>query len=543
MDEKSHDPPTSTPAEPPVERPIHDAEKSNATTEDQELKGVKLLLVMLGLGLAIFLMSLDTSIIATAIPNITSAFKSTEDIGWYGSAYSFALCSLQPITGKLFSQFTPKSTFLWFMAIFEVGSLVCATAVNSPMLIVGRAIAGAGAAGCFTGAFTIVAASLPLEKRSAYIGVLQSTFGFATILGPVLGGALTQNVSWRLCFYINLPIGAITIAFIAFFFKSPPSGVTLNAATTTRAKLAKLDLIGVAIFIPSIAMVLLALQWGGNEHVWKSAEIIGLILGGGILGCIFVLWQLRKGDDAMIPPRIFAKRNVFAACLIEFFAMGAVYCSIYFLPEWFQVIKGATPTKSGIMYLPLSISDIISATGTGLALRYIGYPNPLILLGTVLMAVGTGLFTTFQPDTGHQFWIPYQVLQGLGAGMTLSMPYVSIQTVLEAQDIPVGTSLLQCFQFLGAAVFLAIGQATFSNRIRSTLTGAGLSVQEIQNVINAGAANVRNVTVTPTELLPAVIQAYNDSIVNTFYVASAVAAAAALISLALQWKSIKPPQL
>jgi MFS family permease len=427
------------------------------------------------------------------------------------------------------------------MAIFELGSLLCATAVNSQMLIVGRAIAGIGAAGCFTGAFTIVASSMPLEKRPAYIGILQSTFGFATILGPVLGGALTQHVSWRFCFYINLPIGAVTIAFIAFFFKMPAQDS--QEATSAWEKLAKLDLIGVMMFIPSIVMVLLAFQWGGIEHAWKSATIIGLVLGGGLFSCVFILWQIRKGDDAMIPPRIFKKRNVFASCLTEFFAMGAVYCSIYFLPEWFQVVKGASPTKSGVMYLPLSISDIISATLTGFGLRYIGYPNPLILLGTVLMSVGTGLFTTFEPTTSHQFWIPYQVLQGLGAGMTLSMPYVVIQTVLDAQDIAVGTSLLQCFQFLGAAMFLAIGQAVFSNQLKSSMTSSGIPAQDIQNIISAGSAGVRNITITPAEYVNDVINAYNSSIVHTFYVASAVAATAALISLCLQWKSIKSPRL
>jgi EmrB/QacA subfamily drug resistance transporter len=516
--------------------PSVDAEKASEATEAAELSGLKLTLVMVGLALAIFLMSLDTSIIATAIPKITSDFNSTADIGWYGSAYSFSLCALQPMAGRVFSNFSMKHAFLSFMAVFELGSLLCATAVNSPMLIVGRAIAGCGAAGCATGGFSIVASSLPLHKRSLYIGILQSTFGIATIIGPVLGGALTQHATWRLCFYINLPLGAITVAFIAFFFTTPKK--TTTNTTPFLQRIASLDYLGLGLFIPSVIMVLLALQWGGTVHAWKSATTIGLLVGGFGLGMVFVLWQLRKGDDAMIPPNIFTHRNVFGACFAEFFAMGAVLTSIYYLPEWFQVIKGASPTKSGLMYLPLSLADILSAIVAGAALQAIGYPNIPILLGTVLMSIGTGLFTTFQPSTGHQHWIPYQVLQGMGAGMTLSMPYASIQTVLQPAEIPIGTSLVQCFQFLGGAVSLSIAQAVFSNKLVSSLMAAGISTQEIQSIIAAGAADVRKVT-APAQLAQ-VVGAYNQGIVETFYVAAATAVAAFVISLGLQWRSVKP---
>ncbi|KAJ5869565.1 hypothetical protein N7455_004506 [Penicillium solitum] len=503
---------------------------------DYELTGIPLVLVITGLSLSIFLMSLDSSIISTAIPRITSEFNSTGDIGWYGSAYSFAMCALQPIAGKLFGSFPMKVIFLGSLAIFELGSLLCALAVNSPMLIVGRAIAGIGAAGCFTGAFCIVAVSSPLVKRPFYIGILQSTFGIATIIGPVLGGAFTEHATWRWCFWINLPIGAVTILSLLFFFK-PPMRDSIKGPSVLR-RLQNLDLLGAILFAPAIIMVFLALQWGGTEYPWKSATIIGLFIGGAGVGVVFALWQIRKGDDAMIPPRLICERTMFFSCFSEFFAMGAVYISIYYLPEWFQVIKGASPTKSGLMYLPLALSDVLSATLTGASLKYLGYPNPYMLLGTSLMSIATGLFSTFSLTTPHQHWIPFQVLQGLGVGMTLSMPYVATQTVLKPEDIPVGTSLLQCFQFFGASVNLAIAEALFDNKLNSRLASWGFDTDEVRKIISAGSAEARNVVSAAD--LPGVLDSYNHAITTTFYVATSVAAVAFLLSLGIRWRSVKP---
>ncbi|RAH50914.1 MFS general substrate transporter [Aspergillus brunneoviolaceus CBS 621.78] len=481
-------------------------EDDTTQAPDFELTGLPLALVILGLGLAIFLMSLDSSIIATAISRITSQFNSTGDIGWYGSAYSFAMCALQPIAGKLFASFPMKGMFLGCLAVFELGSLL-------PMLIVGRAIAGAGAAGCFTGAFCIVAAALPLAKRPFY------------------------HATWRWCFWINLPIGAITIVALVFSFKPPPRDSSTTSPILHRLK--SLDLIGALLFAPSIIMILLALQWGGTSYAWKSATIIGLFIGGAGLGLVFACWQVYKGDGAMTPPRLMTERTMLFCCLGEFCAMGAVYISIYYLPEWFQVIKGASPTKSGLMYLPLALSDVLSATLTGASLKYLGYPNPYLLLGTALMNIATGLFSTFILTTSHEHWIPFQVLQGLGAGMTLSMPYVATQTVLYPADVPVGTSLLQCFQFFGAAVNLAIAEALFDNKLVTGLGDLGLPAAEVERIVSAGFAEVRSVV--PYSYLSGVLHAYNHALTTTFYVAASFAALAFLLSLGVRWRSVKPP--
>ncbi|KAJ5697901.1 Major facilitator superfamily domain general substrate transporter [Penicillium malachiteum] len=508
---------------------LHPSNKIEATrlTEDVAdpgMTGLSLVATMSGLTLAIFIMSLDSSIIATAIPVITSQFNSTEDIAWYGSAYAFAMCAVQPLAGKIYSSFPIKQLFLGFLAIFELGSLICALAVNSPILIIGRAIAGAGAAGTCTGGFCIVAVALPLEKRPFCISIFQST---PCNMEMVFLDQFTYGCDHHHLYYI--------------FFKPPAHDPTKQPEVPTfLRRIADLDLPGAFMFAPTVVMILLALEWGGSEYPWKSAPMIGLFLGGAGLAVVFALWQIRQGDKAMIPPRFITHRTLFFACMTEFFIMGPVMISIYYLPEWFQVIKGASPTKSGVMYLPLALSDVILALSSGAELKYLGYPNGFILVGTALMSIGTGLISTFTTSTGHERWISYQVLQGIGVGMSMAMPYVATQTTLDPVDIPVGTSLLQCFQFFGSSVDLAIGQNVFSNRLVAGLSDLGFGSEDVQKILDAGSAKVRSVV--SEDQLHEALEGYNYALTRTFYVATSFVAVAFFLSLGLPWKSVKPPK-
>lgn len=182
---------------------------------------MKLWILSLGLCLTTFVIALDNTIIATAIPKITTVFNSLEDVAWYGSSYLLTTCSLQPSFGKVYTYFDVKYTYLFALVLFEIGSVICAAATSSPMFIIGRAIAGAGAAALFSGGMTIIGYSVPLRKRPIYIAALSSMFGIASVVGPILGGAFTDRISWRWCFWINLPFGAVSLAVVFFFFTNP----------------------------------------------------------------------------------------------------------------------------------------------------------------------------------------------------------------------------------------------------------------------------------------------------------------------------------
>jgi MFS family permease len=313
---------------------------------------------------------------AQAVPSITTTFHNTADIGWYGAAYPLTLCSVQLLAGKVYAQFPQKIVFLVFFGLFMFGSLLCGVAVNSKMFIVGRAIAGAGAAGILSGALAIVAVILPLDKQSLILGLLMSLVGTAVVLGPVISGLLTDHSTWRWCFYLNLPCGGVTLLALMLFFRPPKKPAASNLAMVQR--LWALDLVGCLIFIPAVVMLLLALQWGGDgspDHAWNSAMIIGLFCGAGVSLILFLIWEYRQGDDAMLPLRFLTDLTIISSCLYGFALLGGYVVVSYFLPEWFQIIKGANPQKSALMLLPIVITNFISKAVIGVIGKS-GNPSP-----------------------------------------------------------------------------------------------------------------------------------------------------------------------
>lgn len=238
-------------------------------TQDMEYPPAKeAFVIMVAILLAALLVALDRTIVATAIPAITNQFNSLSDVGWYASAYLLTMSSLQMVMGRIYTFFNIKYVFLSCIAVFELGSVLCGAAPNSTALIVGRAIAGMGAAGLSSGGITIVVHILPLAKRPAYMGAFGSIFGIATVAGPLLGGVFTSDVSWRWCFYINLPIGGLAMVIILIILKLPENRQIESLAR--KEKLLRLDPIGNIFLIPSIVCLLLALEWGGTSYVSQS---------------------------------------------------------------------------------------------------------------------------------------------------------------------------------------------------------------------------------------------------------------------------------
>ncbi|KAF6838418.1 efflux pump antibiotic resistance [Colletotrichum plurivorum] len=527
-------PQTHGPRTAPTVEPQNDEKEAVPAGDETEYPvGMKLGLVVLALCLSVFVMALDNSIIATAIPRITDDFNSLSDVGWYGSAYLLTTASLQLFFGKLYTFFSIKWIYLFAIALFELGSVICGVAPSSICLILGRAIAGLGGAGIYSGSLVILAYSVPLSKRPIYGSFVSSMWGIASVAGPLLGGLFTDSLTWRWCFYINLPIGAITVAVIILFFHDPVRKIPQE---TWRTRFLQVDPLGNLVFMPAVICLMLALHWGGVTHAWSSPRIVILFIVCGLAMAGFLYLQYRGQENATVPPRIFRKRSVWSSSFYAF-CLGAAYLtSVYFLPIWFQAVKGASAVDSGVMNLPMLVGVVVFSLIAGALVSFWGYYAPWMILGSVLMAVGYALISTFNPSTPSSLWIGFQIIASAGVGVGMQQPLMAVQVVLDMADVPTGTSIIIFMQTVGGAVFVAIGQMAFTN---SLVEGMVRHVPGLDPhaVIASGVTAIRK-TVS-SDLLPGIAQAYSDALAKAFLVCAVAACATIIGAIFVEWKSVK----
>ncbi|KAL2215155.1 putative MFS multidrug transporter [Thermoascus aurantiacus ATCC 26904] len=458
---------------PIVPSSVEDSEKESSNVPDHKgaeqdepieewVGGLELATILAGITLVCFLMLLDTSIISTAIPRITTDFHSLPDVG---------CAALQPLTGKFYSSFSSK------------------------MLILGRAIAGMGTSGIENGAFTIIAGCVPMAKRPDHC--LSNTICLVSqlglVIGPLIGGALTQYSTWRWCFYVNLPVGGL-VAALLFFVHIPERITKPPALSVLRTLHSELDLVGFVLFAPAAIQLLLALQYGGNEFAWNNS------------------------------------------CLVFGFLMSLLYCATYYLPIYFQAVKGVSPMLSGVYLLPSILSQLIAAVISGVLVEKLGYYPPYILVGSVVNAVADGLLSTFKPDTSTGKWIGYKILSGFGQGVGLQMPIVAVQNTLPPPLIPVAMALVMFSSTFGGSLFLSFSQTILTNSLRSLIAQYAPAVNA-ETVIAAGATGVQ--AAVPANDLPGVLVAYSHSTDRVFYLCAGAAVACFIFSWGMGWKDIR----
>ncbi|KAG0645789.1 putative efflux pump gsfJ [Hyphodiscus hymeniophilus] len=502
--------------------------------EGEYPKGLQFFFILLALVLSIFMVALDLTIVATAIPKITDDFHSVSQIGWYGSAFFLTVASFTPTWGKLLKYFPLKWTYLTSIFIFELGSLICAVAPSSTALIVGRAIAGLGAAGVASGAFILVAFIAPPEKRPAYLGIVGASYGISAVIGPLLGGVFTQSVSWRWCFYINLPVGGLAAAILLFFFRLPSH--VKPAEATFKEKMLQLDPIGIVFILSAVICYILALQWGGLTHPWKSSTIIGLFVGFGLLMICFGIDQWYQGERAMLPVRLLKDRYIYQGMAYSFTIAGTYFLVLYFLPIYFQVIDNVSPIMSGVRNLPLILAITIATVASGIGLTVTGRPLPFMVVAGVMGTIGVGLLYTLTIGSSSAKWIGYQVLTGLGLGLGFQIPVSAVQATLPQIDIPSGSAIIIFIQTIGGAFLVSAGESAFESRLIKKLSVTDPSVSPLK-VIGTGATDVRS-TFSATDL-PFILRAYVDGIQTAFIVAIALASVCTIIAFGAPWKKLE----
>lgn len=288
--------------------------------------------------------------------------------------------------------------------------------------------------------------------------------------------------------------------------------------------------------MPAIICLLLALQWGGTKYAWDNGRMIALFVIFGVLIIIFIFVQYKQQDFATVPPRIIKMRSIWAASFFSFCTGAAFLLVIYFLPLWFQAVKGASAVDSGLMNLPMLIAVVVFSILAGVIVTIIGYYAPFMIAGSILMSIGFGLISTFKPDTGRPAWMGYQVLAGAGIGLSMQQPLMAVQTVLKISDVPTGTAVVVFLQTLGGALFVSIGQNVFSNKLVENIIKhvPGL---DPAIVLGTGATSIQSTL--PPDMLPGVTLAYSNALTTTFLVSAALSAATIIGALCIEWKSVK----
>ncbi|KAI1332865.1 major facilitator superfamily domain-containing protein [Xylariaceae sp. FL0255] len=505
--------------------------------------GFKFGITLFALFISLFCVALDSTIIATAIPRITDQFHALQDVGWYGSSYLLTKCAFQLPFGKTFRFFSLKWTFLAALLIFGVGSLLCAAAPSSPVLIVGRTIAGIGCAGISSGGLIIIANITHLEKRALWQSLYGGIFGIASVVGPLLGGVFTDKVSWRWCFYINLPLGAVSAAFIIFSLHLPAKPNPLKEQGV-RTLLWNIDPIGFILFVPSIILLLFALQYRGTTYAWNSGRIVALFVIFGVTLTAFIGSQawLEEGGTVVANTQQFhlasqsnvrsSARAFLPSCSLVLSSSSAT--SFLFIFKQSREIRLCSLAFTPI---PLILPNVIGILFAGFGSSKIGYYVPFIYIAVVLAPIGAGLLYTLQPDTSVANLVGYQILLGFGSGCGFQLPQVAAQVVLPPRDILAGISVSMLFQGLGGAVLISAANNVLNNQLLHLVNGLGIPGVSGMDVINAGATGFRNVI--PAESISQVVDVYNTALQRAILIAVITSSLSALPAALLEWRSVK----
>ncbi|KAH7151222.1 major facilitator superfamily-domain-containing protein [Fusarium sp. MPI-SDFR-AT-0072] len=496
-------------------------------------KGLEMFFIMLALVLSITLCSLDQTIVATAVPKITDQFGRLQDISWYGSAYFLTLGAFQSLWGKIYKFFPLKTSFLVSILIFELGSLISAVARNSMTVIVGRSIAGLGASGVAPGVYTIPAFIAEPEKRATYTGFIGLSYGIAAVAGPLIGGGLTDGVSWRWCFYINLPIGGLAILVILLTFKTPAGVKVVDA--TLKEKLLQMDFIGTALVMGASLSLLLALQYGGVTHAWNSSVVIGLLVGFVLVIIALIAIEFWLGERAMLTPRLIRQRTVWVNAVWSFFFAGSYFITLYYLPIYFQSIDNQSPIGSGVRNIPLIALFSVATFASGKAITKTGTAAPYLVVSSIIVTIASGLFYTLDIGTSTGKWVGYQILAGFGYGIGLQVPVVISQAFAAPSDMAPVTSIIIFARTIGGTFLITAAQSGFINQIIRKLSSTAPAVDPAL-VTETGATTLRQ-SFSGVEL-DGILHAYAWGIKVAFAITIAACGITVITSFFTKWTNI-----
>jgi EmrB/QacA subfamily drug resistance transporter len=417
----------------------------------------QVIITLVGVLLAIFLGSLDQTIVGTAMPRIIADLGGFAHYTWVTTAYLITSTVVLPITGKLTDMYGRKHFYTAGIAVFVLGSLLSGLSQTMTQVIIFRGLQGIGAGVMMANAFIVIGDLFPPAERGKYQGFLSVVFGISAIIGPILGGFITDAISWHWVFYINIPLGIGIIILFIFFFPNFRLGNLKH----------RIDYAGITALVVAIVPLLLALSWGGTVYPWVSAPVIGMFALSAVAIIILPIIESRS-DEPIIPLAIFRNPVVALSIPIIFFTGVTMFGGIIFIPLYFQGVLGLSATASGSFLTPMLLGQVAGSFGSGqLLARAGGHYRLQGAIGLATMALGLALLSRITPETSYAIAIVDIVLVGFGLGVTLPLYTIAVQNAVSYNVLGAATSAVPFFRSMGGAVGLAIFGSVMTNRFAS----------------------------------------------------------------------------
>ncbi|GAA5873312.1 hypothetical protein JCM3774_005938 [Rhodotorula dairenensis] len=486
--------------------------------------------VLFAISLSMFLAALDQTIVSTALSTISRELDGTTgSLSWVSGAYLLMITALAPCSGKISDYFGRKVVLYTAIVIFMIGSALCGAAQNIIWLCVCRGVQGLGGGGIVQMSQIIISDITPLESRAKYTGVVGATWGVAACIGPLLGGVFTEKASWRWCFFVNLPCGAIALALLVFFLKlNPPNPPKLSFL------LANFDFAGLGLLVSGLVVLLVGFTSG--EASWSSAQTISCLVVGVVVLGVAICVELRTKRSPIIPPRLFRIRTS-AGLLLGCFLHSFSFISLsYYEPLYFQAL-GSTPLMSGVLMMPYSVGTAVVGVLAGFLAARIKRTKELIIGSYLITVVGYALLATLDETSSRAKQILYLLVAAIGIGPLFQLPMLHLQASMPQKDMATSTATLALLRSIGGTVGISVVGAVYANRLNKGLRG----VEGYDRSTTAAAVgNVQGLTkIEPLEVRQQVLHAYARALSFPWIICAPLLGVAFLASLIIKHYTFK----